>query len=76
MTVKDISVQIEDHKDGTYDLEFVPEVSGKYDVIVGLGDADGIPDAGEAENIQNFEHSPFITEINPSLGASFVYTKF
>lgn len=65
-------MEITDHKDGTYDVEFVPEISGKYDVIVGLGDEDGIPGAGEGENIQNFEHSPFVTDINPAHGKSLV----
>ena len=64
--LSDVPVEFVDHKDGTYDVVFVPEVAGKYDVSVGLA-ADDTP--GEEEGpIVHFEHSPFVTEINPTTG--------
>jgi filamin len=74
-----IPVEIQDHKDGTYDVVFEPEVSGKYDVSVGLavddvptegGKGEGEEREGEGEAVQHFEHSPFVTEINPATEVS------
>jgi hypothetical protein len=49
----------------------VPEVAGNYDVSVGLA-ADDTP--GEEEGpVVHFEHSPFVTEINPATGKQLIY---
>jgi hypothetical protein len=47
---------------------FVPDVAGSYDVSVGLP---GDETPGEEEGpIVHFEHSPFVTEINPAAGTN------
>lgn len=67
----DVPVEFVDHQDGTYEVVFEPEVAGKYDVSVGLA-ADDTP--GEEEGpLVHFEHSPFVTEINPASGNVILY---
>jgi len=59
-----VPVEIVDNEDGTYEVVFVPEVAGNYNVNVGVP-GDSTPEEEEGAII-HFEHSPFVAEINPA----------
>lgn len=59
-----IPFTIRDNKDGTYEVEFTPDNSGKHEISVGVPAIATVP-GGE---LLHFAHSPFIANIDPHVG--------